>query len=862
MRKILMAAAALCCMTMTMMAEPVSPSAARQAAEKFLQRNGIVLKSEVMRAPRRAMGRATDNQEQTKASPYYVFNASASKGFVIVSGDDCVGDNLVLGYTVQGSFEADNIPDNMQWWLDEMEYQISELSRRGAKARTVALHDDVTPLVTALWDQGANQFNPQRPYNAFCPETDGQLCVTGCMATALSMVLYYHRWPQGPLAGELPAYTMANGRVIDGLPATTFNWDDMVDDYNQPTTDVQQAAVATLMRYCGQLIQMDYTPQESSGYFYDVDMLVKLFGYDQGVYRANADNYTVSGWDKLLYNELREGRPLVYGGTSTGGGHAFVVDGYEVQDGGGYFHVNWGWGRNSNGFYKISLLNPAASGTGGSTTSDGYSFGQNALIGLMPAQHSTEAYGRYLTGFTWNGRSSESHRTCSDGRVVTDEDKVNGRSSESHRTCSDGRVVTDEDKVNGTDDGRPHVFAAANTSRMPGVFDIALAHCLADGTADYSHLIGQRALEMAGYCFAGLNTEEHPGLNLFTLPENFAEGLAVGRHELVFVNKEAGTEAPWRPIFGPNCYIEVNIGDDGLATDTLFHPLPQLTTSSQTIKIEGMKQRGIRQNVTAVISNNSDDDYIGNVECGVYYVENGELKSLSHFSRTGIMIEANGETDITFGPSVRQTGNYVLVLTNGGEDMSGSKLANVKQSKGYIGHGSFTIDELAFYCLDLQYSERSDEEGNPAYYLDVNVANGTPMDYNAALLAKLYTPNSEGGYDPFVFPGNPDLYSMISLASNYWRATSIRLPEALEPGEYGIDLLIANDFQSLKPDDYFVFASGPITVTSSTGISTADNEEWNTTGGNAPWFTLDGRKLDSRPTTKGIYIYKGIKVKR
>lgn len=814
MRKILMAAAAFCCMTMTMMAEPVSPSAAQQAAARFLQGKGTTLQSEAMRAPRRAMGRATDNNGQTEASPYYVFNASASKGFVIVSGDDCVGDNLVLGYAPQGSFEADNIPDNMQWWLDEMERQISELSRRGAKARTVALHDDVAPLVTALWDQGANQFNPQRPYNAFCPETDGQLCVTGCMATALSMVLYYHRWPQEPLAGELPAYTMANGRVIEALPATTFDWDNMVDDYMQPTTDVQQAAVATLMRYCGQLIQMDYTPQISSGYFYDVDMLVNLFGYDQGVYRANADNYTVSGWDELLYNELHEGRPLLYSGRSTGGGHAFVLDGYEVQDGGGYFHVNWGWGGNSNGFYKISLLNPAASGTGGSTTSDGYSIGQDALIGLRPAQQSTETYGRYLTGFTWNG----------------------------------------------TDDDQPHVFAAANTSHRPGVFDIALAERLADGTADYSHLIGQQTLEMAGYCFAGLNTEEHPGLNMFTLLENFAEGLAVGRHELVFVNKEAGTDAPWRPIFGPNCYIEINIGNDGLATDTLFHPLPQLTTSSQAIKIEGLKQRGFRQYVTATITNNSNDDYIGNVECGVYYVENGELKSLAHFSKTGIMIEANGETDITFGPSVRQTGNYVLVLTDGGEDMSGIQLANVEQSKGYIGHESFTIDELAFRCLDLQYSKRPDEEGNPAYYLDIAVGNGTPIDYNAALLAKLYTPNSEGGYAPFVFPGNSDLYSMISLASNYWLATSIRLPEALEPGEYGIDLLIANDFQSLKPDDYFVFASGPVTVTNSTGISTADNEEWNTSDGNASWFTLDGRKLDSRPTTKGIYIYKGKKV--
>jgi hypothetical protein len=88
--------------------------------------------------------------------------------------------------------------------------------------------------------------------------------------------MYYYRWPQGPIAEELPAYTMANGRVIDGLPVTSFDWDNMVDDYTKTTTEAQQAAVATLMRYCGQVIQMDYGPQLSNGRFYDTDLLVRL----------------------------------------------------------------------------------------------------------------------------------------------------------------------------------------------------------------------------------------------------------------------------------------------------------------------------------------------------------------------------------------------------------------------------------------------------------------------------------------------------------------------------------------------------------------------------------------------------------
>lgn len=97
-------AAFVCCVMM--MANPVDPAAARQAAARFLQAKGAELHNEAMQAPRRSMGQTADGQE---ASPYYVFNATSSKGFVVVSGDDCVGDNLVLGYTDQGSGQGKRV---------------------------------------------------------------------------------------------------------------------------------------------------------------------------------------------------------------------------------------------------------------------------------------------------------------------------------------------------------------------------------------------------------------------------------------------------------------------------------------------------------------------------------------------------------------------------------------------------------------------------------------------------------------------------------------------------------------------------------------------------------------------------------
>ena len=802
MKKMMTLAAALSC-AMTMMAEPVSPTVARQAAAKFLQAKGTSLKSEAMRAKSRAMGHV-DSGEQTEASPYYVFNAAASQGFVVISGDDCVGDNLVMGYTSQGSFDTKATPDNLQWWLDETATQISTLSRLGIKTRTVALHSDIAPMITAKWDQ-------RQPYNVFCPVTDNQYSLTGCMATALAQVMYYHRWPKEPIAYEMPAYKMGNGRVIEGLPVTSFDWDNMVDVYTESTTEVQQAAVATLMRYCGQLIQMNYTPQLSSGIYYDIDLLTGNFGYASGLYSALADEYTVGGWDELLYNELREGRPLVYCGQSTGGGHAFVLDGYEVKDGEGYYSVNWGWSGEGNGFYRINLLNPDMSGSGGSSTKDSYSCEQIVLIGLQPRKEALAEYHRYLNSGRWNVQ----------------------------------------------EEGVEHEFVMLNPSYRSGSFNIGLAERNEDGTPDLSRMCTTSEYDVSAYSCASFVDSTFTGLLKLPLTTDLFSILSSGRHKLVFVNRESGTSAPWQPVFGPNCYIEVNVGETGEVTETIVHPQLQLAASDSDIKIEGLKQWGILQTVTATIRNTGTEDYIGGVECGVYYVEDGELKQQIGACRTGIMVEGGSSSDVFFSISVPKAGTYVFILTKyeEGKDITGSKLADIKQAQGYLAHNTATFDELNFGCQALQYAERNDDKGNPACFFDIAVDNGTPMDYNAALVAKVYKRNAQGTYDVYEFPNTPYLYTILQLGSNQHKTASIPLPETLEPGEYWIDLFIANDFHSLMGDDYFVFASEQITVTSTSGI-----EEMIVKGtGNDAWYDMNGRLLSRRPTAKGIYISKGKK---
>ena len=142
-------AAVLCCV-MTMVADPVSPDVAQQAAAKFLQARGASLEGECMQT--RGMSRSKVSGKLAETSPYYVFNATDSRGFVVVSGDDCVGDNLVLGYTSQGSFDENNVPANMQAWFDDLAAQITVMSGSGIKVQQVAVHEDIAPMVTSQWD--------------------------------------------------------------------------------------------------------------------------------------------------------------------------------------------------------------------------------------------------------------------------------------------------------------------------------------------------------------------------------------------------------------------------------------------------------------------------------------------------------------------------------------------------------------------------------------------------------------------------------------------------------------------------------------------------------------------------------------
>ena len=354
-------------------AGPVDLEQARAKAAKFMKKQScgtVVLFETPEYAPARSIKGVATNSD---TPAYYVFNAEDENGYVIVSGDDRTEE--ILGYSTNGSFDMDNIPENVKAWLLGYTEQIAMLETYVPQPQNAAQYTSqwtaIAPLTKTKWNQDA-------PYNNQCPlSSNNSRSVTGCTATAMAQVMKYHEWPQAATSA-LPAYTTTSLKInVPRLSATTFRWDEMKNTYKNGENG---SDVAKLMRYCGQSIKSDYSHLSTGAYTGDVAIaLKKYFGYDQNIEMTNLAFHTISEWETIIYNELKEARPVYHAGYSMNGGHAFVCDGY---DGNGMFHFNWGWGGSYDGYYKLVLLNPETGGIG-SGSSDGYSYGQEIIIGIQ-----------------------------------------------------------------------------------------------------------------------------------------------------------------------------------------------------------------------------------------------------------------------------------------------------------------------------------------------------------------------------------------------------------------------------------------------------------------------------------------------
>lgn len=365
----------------------ISELDAQRLAVNFINGNSgkVIFKS-------KKMGLQQVRSANLQAENFYGFNI-ADGGYVVVSANSDTYE--ILGYADSGMLNPEDMPYNLRQWLKGYDEAIKALT--GTEVQTlsapVVTGEAIAPLLTTTWYQDA-------PYNQYCPtvpnkEGTTEVAPSGCVATAMAQVMYYHQWPTAACK-EIPEYKFfpayGDSITLSALPAQAFNWGDMLLSYSGvEASESQKAAVAQLMQYCGQAVRMVYAAGGSGAQETAIATAARTyFGYDKGTKPAFRDYYSISQWENMIYEELKAGRPVLYAGQSGSGGHSFVCDGY---DGNGLFHINWGWGGRSDGYFRLSVLNPFNNSSIGSSISHmGYSYSQQVVLGMQPPTEGTEAY--------------------------------------------------------------------------------------------------------------------------------------------------------------------------------------------------------------------------------------------------------------------------------------------------------------------------------------------------------------------------------------------------------------------------------------------------------------------------------------
>ena len=278
---------------------------------------------------------------------YYIFNNEAG-GFVIISGDAKAED--ILGYSDNGTFDVDNMPDGLKDLLASYKKQITyavQSEKSVAPRRVPSDWQDISPLIMTHWNQ-------YEPYNALCPKDPitGEQCITGCSAVAISQIMYYHQFPE--VGRGTVSYNWRGKTLTADLSEVNFEWDKMKLAYDYNTTDENQA-IAKLMYSVALVCKSDFGPTNTDGDF-DTEILHKYFYYKNQMRYKNWSSTPSDDFEAAVYNDLLEKRPVLFWADEepSSGGHAMVIDGFNQQK--RMFHINMGWGGDKDGYYQLTAI--------------------------------------------------------------------------------------------------------------------------------------------------------------------------------------------------------------------------------------------------------------------------------------------------------------------------------------------------------------------------------------------------------------------------------------------------------------------------------------------------------------------------
>lgn len=295
----------------------------------------------------------SSNESKTDNVPFYIFSDTVSTSFIIVSGDERMKEVLAVGDHFPAVGGGD-LPEGLVGLLESYRLQYEQLQAGEIIPEDAALTIDipnVEPMLKTKWQQGT-------PYNNLCPKG----CPSGCVATAMSQVMNYHQFPSSGLGSFSYSSRSRGFKCSYNFENAIFYWDRLKNTY--PTSSLGNISgaeeIAQITYACGVSVGMDYDSDGSGAYMSDIPYaLIHFFGYNDNISFRDRTCYSNSEWYEMLCKELREGRPVLYGGVdSKNGGHAFVIEGCNSRT--KRFYVNWGWGGDFDGEYELDALDPSA----------------------------------------------------------------------------------------------------------------------------------------------------------------------------------------------------------------------------------------------------------------------------------------------------------------------------------------------------------------------------------------------------------------------------------------------------------------------------------------------------------------------
>lgn len=414
MRRHLLTLAGCLLWTLLSVAAPRTAQEAAEIAGRFAGGKNQTIGKRMQRAQMPSVAgqpvRLAYTQAQINETPaLYVFNTeTADGGFVIVSADD--NTRAILGYADNGTFSEENMPANMRFWLQMYADEIAGAAEMPAV--TTQTTENTYPIVSPLL--GNTVWGQDAPFYNLCPTLNGIQCVTGCVATAVGQIMYYHKYPTRGTGSHSYKWETGGQTLSADFGNTTYDWANMLVDYggNNYTT-AQADAVATLMLHTGIACDMEYNTSANGGSSAIsnkmMNALIRHFGYDTGMRVLPKDYMDENEMLNLIAQDLQAGHPIFMSGHTTNNeGHAFVCDGMQSN---GYIHINWGWDGYCNGHFAISAMNPYGQGTGGAASGQAFTENVYAFTGIQPNQNGKAIPCILANDIIYSGANRHLHKT-------------------------------------------------------------------------------------------------------------------------------------------------------------------------------------------------------------------------------------------------------------------------------------------------------------------------------------------------------------------------------------------------------------------------------------------------------------------